>query len=386
MRSQAQANIFCSMTAALYVSDPNYVQPLHRDVKEIFDPSINQNFATGAAKRWLLLHSGRAIGRIAAFFKHPSSSFSETLKPAGIGFFECINSQLAADLLFSEAESWLLAQGFNAIDGPINFGERDRWWGLLTDGQGMPSYGCNHHLKYYKALFQSAGYQPLYEQFTFGREVQTPLPSLVKAKADRIFANQAYSFKHIQKKDLNTFAEDFATVYSEAWINHAGRPQITPAKAYSLAKELSPILDESLIWFAYHKGSPVAFVLALPDINFHLSALNGRFGPWQMLRFALHRWLSPSNKIVGQAFGIVPSHQNRGLEGALVVKLDQAIQNQNERTRHHYQWMEMNWIGSFNPVMIKMTKQLGAEVVKTHVTYRKILDKNITWQPYPVLS
>jgi hypothetical protein len=36
----------------------------------------------------------------------------------------------------------------------------------------------------------------------------------------------------------------------------------------------------------------------------------------------------------------------------------------------------MNWVGDFNPKMIKMVENLGTTVVKRYITYRKIFDPN----------
>ena len=48
--------------------------------------------------------------------------------------FECVNNQKAANLLFDTAKEWLTEKGYNSMDGPINFGERDKWWGCLVEG------------------------------------------------------------------------------------------------------------------------------------------------------------------------------------------------------------------------------------------------------------
>jgi hypothetical protein len=40
------------------------------------------------------------------------------------GFFDCINDLQAAKLLFDTAKAWLQQKGMEAMDGPINFGER----------------------------------------------------------------------------------------------------------------------------------------------------------------------------------------------------------------------------------------------------------------------
>ena len=40
-----------------------------------------------------------------------------------------------------------------------------------------------------------------------------------------------------------------------------------------------------------------------------------------------------------------------------------------------YKELEMNWIGDFNPTMMKMVEQIGATIVKTHTTYRYLFDQ-----------
>ena len=47
------------------------------------------------------------------------------LSIGGCGFFECINNQKAANLLFETSRKWLKSNNIEGMDGPINFGERD---------------------------------------------------------------------------------------------------------------------------------------------------------------------------------------------------------------------------------------------------------------------
>ena len=49
-----------------------------------------------------------------------------------MGFFECINDESVAFAMFDKCKAWLQERGMEAMDGPINFGERDRWWGLVV--------------------------------------------------------------------------------------------------------------------------------------------------------------------------------------------------------------------------------------------------------------
>jgi hypothetical protein len=36
-------------------------------------------------------------------------------------------------------------RGMEAMDGPINFGERDKFWGLLIEGFIEPLFGMNYN-------------------------------------------------------------------------------------------------------------------------------------------------------------------------------------------------------------------------------------------------
>ena len=45
-----------------------------------------------------------------------------------------------------------------------------------------------------------------------------------------------------------------------------------------------------------------------------------------------------------------------------------------------YKDIEMNWIGDFNPKMMNVVEQIGGEILKTHITYRKLFDESKTFE------
>ena len=111
--------------------NPNYIQPLDKDVTDIFNPAKNKAFRFGKVARWLLRENGRYIGRIAAFINKKYKNKGDDGPVGGIGFFDCIDNQQAANLLFDTAKQWLQLEGMVAMDGPINFGEgtnSGEWW------------------------------------------------------------------------------------------------------------------------------------------------------------------------------------------------------------------------------------------------------------------
>ncbi|HNU43508.1 MAG TPA: hypothetical protein PKH83_13495, partial [Cyclobacteriaceae bacterium] len=129
-----QAHVHCNQ------ADPNWIRPLDADILQVFDANKNKAFRFGEAARWVLYDNQKPVGRIAAFVNKKYKNKGDEFRVGGIGFFDAPNNPQAAFLLFDKAKTWLAERGMQAMDGPINFGERDRWWGLLVHGFYEPLY------------------------------------------------------------------------------------------------------------------------------------------------------------------------------------------------------------------------------------------------------
>jgi hypothetical protein len=136
---------FLEVPLSIYRNDANWVHPLDDDINAVFDPKRNKLFNHGEAIRWILKdNQGKLIGRVAAFINEHTARTSEYVT-GGIGFFECINDRDAAHFLFDAGRDWLRVRGMEAMDGPINFGDRQSWWGLQIEGFAQPN--VSHELQ-----------------------------------------------------------------------------------------------------------------------------------------------------------------------------------------------------------------------------------------------
>jgi GNAT superfamily N-acetyltransferase len=142
-------------------------------------------------------------------------------------------------------------------------------------------------------------------------------------------------------------------------------------QAKALMKQMKPIIDEKIIWFGYYNDEPIAFYINLPEVNQIFKYVNGKLDLIGKLKFLYHKWAKTCNKMIGLVFGVVPEHQGKGIEGALVIATAGMVQDEYPR----YENLEMNWIGDFNPKMIRVVEQVGGDIVKTHHTYRKLFDE-----------
>ena len=163
--------IFHQVPHYIYQRDPHWIAPLEGDVETVFDKGKNANFKEGKARLWVLLNEqGQGIGRIAAFIDGKRNRQRDK-KEGGIGFFECVNNDEAAKLLFDQAEGFLAEEGMDYVPAPINFGERDKFWGLLIKGWFPPLYHENYHPTYYQRFFEQRAYQFQEQIFPLGGKV-----------------------------------------------------------------------------------------------------------------------------------------------------------------------------------------------------------------------
>ena len=372
---------FINLPVRLYKNEKYWIRPLDKDIEAFFDPEVNKAFNHGECTRWILQDAqGMTIGRVAAFVNEKTARKDNDQPTGGLGLFECINDQEAANLIFNTCKSWLEEREMEAMDGPINFGERDRWWGCLADGFDIePNYQCNYNFPYYLELFENYGFQVYFKGFTFIRNTFDPFHPRIMQKSEILNKDKDYHFEHMKKRKLLKYGEDFRIVYNKAWANKDGVAEMSSEQAASIMKKMKPIIDEKIIWFAYYKGEPVAFYINLPEVNQIFKYVNGKMDLIGKLKFVYHKLRKTNKKMMGLVFGVAPEHQGKGLDGALVMATAQMVQKDYRR----YPILEMNWVQDSNRKMVIVVKQVGAEIGKTHHTYRKLFNETKEFKRLP---
>jgi len=378
--SEKDKKDFLLLTVKIYKDDPNWCRPLDKDIEEVFDPKKNKFFRHGKCTRFLLKDDkGTIIGRTAVFINEKTSK-KEEQPTGGMGFFECINDQRAANILFDQCKRWLMERGMQAMDGPINFGERDSWWGLIIEGFDPTPYKMNYNKPYYQLLFESYGFKTYFEQWCYALKVHNPLTAKFHERHDRIAANPDYHSEHIRKSRLEKYAEDFRTIYNKAWAKHGGGKELDSRQVMKLFKSMKPVIDENIIWYVYYKNEPVAMWVNLPDINQLFKKFNGRFSIIEKIRFVITLRQRRMTKFIGLVFGIVPEHQGKGIDCYMILQGATHI-----RTKTPYVDFEMQWIGDFNPKMVSIAENLGTYKSRILKTYRFLFDPAKEFKRHPFI-
>lgn len=383
VKTPSTAKDFIRVNVELNKTNPNYIRPLDKDIHDVFDPKKNKTFRFGEAIRWILKDGeNKLIGRIAAFTNRKYKNKGDEVPVGGIGFFDCINDQQAADMLFDVARHWLAKKGMEAMDGPINFGERDRWWGLLVEGFQPPVYCLNYNPPYYRALFENYGFKKFYTQVCYGLDPKKEVSQKIMDRHAHVATNPDFSARYINKNQLKKYAADFTVVYNKAWAGHGGLKELKTEQVMGMLKKMKPVMDEKIIWFAYYKNEPIAIFTNIPDLNQWFKYLDGQFDLWHKLKFLWIKMTRPNKKFTGLVFGIVPEFQGKGVDSYLINEAKMVVQPQTPYTEY-----EMQWVGDFNPKMMNIIHGFGETFeCRKLITYRYLFDTTKEFRPHPVLN
>ncbi|TVQ44703.1 MAG: GNAT family N-acetyltransferase [Saprospirales bacterium] len=362
-----------------YRNDPNWVCPLDADIKALFDLELNPLLQKGGkARRWLLYDDKKVVcGRISAFI-HPFYGMEEKLRTGGIGHFECINNEKAANILFDTAIEWLKEYSIQAVDGPVNFGENNNDWGLLVKGFTQPVFGMNYHYPYYQQLFEGYGFQLYFKQYSYLLDMTKKFPERFWKIAEWVNNKPGYNFEHFSWDKSEKYLKDLVSIYNEAWSSF--KEEFNPMQLDELRKYMEkakPIIDPEMVWFAYYKDRPIAFYVMFPDVNQILKKLNGKLNFWNKLRFYYYKKTNTITRARAQVAGVVPDFQNSGVESAIFYQLKGVMEK-----KSHITEVDLSWVGDFNPKMQAIYEAVGATHQKTHHTYRLMVDKSVPFRRF----
>lgn len=378
--SKSQQKVFLDIVDAIYATDANYVRPLDVMINQVFDTKTNSLFKNGEATRFVLFDAnGLAIGRIAAFV-NGNKAYGYDQPTGGIGFFECINNRDAAFVLFDTAKEWLLQRGMKAMDGPINFGENDNFWGLLVDGFTHPGFGMPYNPPYYRTLFEDYGFTVYYEQITNHLDLAKPFPERFWKIAERVMSKPELTFRHFTWKKDHQFVDDFIDVYNDAWRFHENFMPMQPSYLLNTLKKAKAFMMEELIWFAYWNNEPIGFLVMFPDANQIIRHLHGRLNWVNRLRFWWMRHTRPFTRARVTVLGVKPHYQRMGIESALFYQFRDVVKRNPSFTE-----LELSWVGDFNPKMRALMEAMESSFGKRHITWRYLFDGNVHSVRSPII-
>ena len=340
--------------------------PLRFEQKKLLNTEKNPFFNNAEIALFTAYHNNELAGRIAAIIDHRYNECHNT-KTGMFGFFECINNQPTADLLFKVAEGWVQERGMNKILGPTNPGLMDVL-GVLVDGfDKYPAILMPYNKAYYNDLLTNAGFKKEVDMFAYDvnqdsvdRERANRAMEIVKKRLPGI------KIRKINLKEIKSEVQIIREIFNQAWKNNWGFIPLTKEEFDVLADDLKTIVDDNFAHIAEIDGTPVAFSVALPDYNQILKNMNGRLFPFGIFKILWNK--RKINKIRTALMGVKPEFQGKGID---VLLHREAIEN---GLKYNYYSSEVGWILETNTQMVRVAEKIGGTLEKTYRMYSKKLD------------
>lgn len=361
-------NRFIAVAAPLYRDDPRYVPPLRRDVHRLLDPSVNPWHRHGELALFLAVRGRETVGRIAAI--HDRRHDEGRAERVGFfGFFECVDDPQCAAALLGAAERWARARGVVAMRGPISPSMDDEV-GCLIEGFDSPPvvqmpYNPPHHAR----LLEAQGYRKEQDLLAYEFLASQAVRPVIARIADAVEASGDFRLRTVDLRRFRREVEIVRSIYNSAWERNWGFRPLDDAEIAWRAKTLRQIIDPRFgLFVEARRGDvfePVAFGLAVPDVNEILIRLKGRLTPLALLR--LLRGLRHVKAIRVMLLGVVAEYRRRGLETLIIREIHRrAAQVGIPRA-------ELSWVLEDNVLMNGTIRKAGGRHYKTYRIFGKRL-------------
>jgi GNAT superfamily N-acetyltransferase len=354
---------FVKFAWKIYEGDTYWVPPLMMDKKKLLNKEKNPFFKTAQMEMFMAYKDGEPVGRIAAI-KNDTHNEVHNENIGFFGFFESINDQEVANALLDTAKEWLKDKGVDAMRGPANPSSNDEFGMLLEGFDDSPRIMMPYNPKYYLDLMDNYGLKKIKDLYAY----QIDNPKLLKSEklirvAEIARKRSKVDIKQINLKEFKSDLEKVKFVYNKAWAPNWGFIPMTDEEIDNLAKELKPLVEDSIVLFAETEGKTIAFALVLLDYNELIKDFNGKLFPFNVIKLFTQRKKIKWARVL--TLGIIPEYQKRGIDALLYYEITKRAE------KIGIMKGEASWILEDNEMMKRGAEQvMNGEIYKKYRVYQ----------------
>ena len=364
----ADRKAFVDVAYALNEDDPNWVPPLKTEVHGLIDPRTNPWFEHAEARLFLAERDGEPVGRISA----QVDDLVQEHMGAGTGqwgMFEAADAEVARELIL-RAEDFLRGRRMTRSLGPFSLSIWDEPGLLIKGHDHPPTVMMGHNSPRYEAWVEAAGYAKAKDLFTYLIPVTGGFPPIIERIVQSGRRNERIRIRNADKKNFEEEAELLLGMINDAWSDNWGFIPLTDAERAYAGKKLKPIVFEDLIQIAEVEGEPVAFMMALPDLNEATRDLDGRLFPfgWAKLLWRLRRARFRGGRV--PLMGVAKKLHGTRLASQLAFMMIETIR-QNGTSRYGMSRAEVGWVLEDNKPMVGIAEAIHGQINRVYRIYEK---------------
>ena len=362
---------FLELPFRLFRDDPNWVPPLRSAQRKVL-AGKTAFFDRAEMVLFLAERSGTTVGRVAAIHNKAYNAYHGD-DVGFFGFFECDARDVeAARALLGRVESWLLARGLKTLRGPVSPSMNAKC-GLLVEGFDTPPMALMpYNPESYVGVLESLGLRKCKNLYAYRIEAKDVLPGT--EGRDRLARlGRALRRRHrevnLRCVDMRNYQREilrFMRVFEEARRNNWGYVPMTEKEILETAAQMKRVIDPEIVILAEVDGVPAGALLAIPNVNRALAAVNGRLLPFGFLRLFREMKRVTEMRILGVA--ALEKHRHKGITALLFLE---AILRGWARG---YRLAEASWVLEDNQLSDQTIRSVfNPERYKTYRIYEKRL-------------
>lgn len=366
-KNKNQVNEFINLPWKIYAGYKQWVPPIISDVKVIINRKKHPFFEHSEGDFFLARKDGEVVGRICVAVNKPFNQVHQ-VKKAQFYFFESIDDQEVANVLFERIFEWARARGLNEIVGPKGFSG--------FDGYGIQIEGYEHHQMMTMMNFNPEYYVRLVENIGFQKEVDFvscylkaadfKIPEKIHRVSEIVQQRGKFSVKtFMTKKELRAWGKRIGDSYNKTFVNNWEYYPLTKNEIDYVVNNILTLADPRLIKIITYEDQVIGFLFGFPDVSKALQRANGRLTPWALVD--LLRDMKKTNWVSLNGAGILPEYQGRGGNALMYAEMDKTIHE------YGYEHYELTQVAESAVQMRKDLINVGGIPYKNHRVYHRAI-------------
>ena len=358
---------FLALPHRLYADDPAWVAPLDFEQRQRFSPR-NHFFEHARMQAWIARRDGVPVGRITA--QVDELHLRQHGDAAGyFGMLEAEDDPRVFAALFGAAQDWLRGQGMERVRGPFNLHVNEEV-GLLVEGFSTPPFVLMGHARpWYGPQVETQGYRGVKDLLAYHIRPDFDPPRVMTRLAER--ASERVRVRALRRKHLAEDAAIMRDVFNDAWEHNWGFVPLAEAEWVETVSTLAKLMPDEYIQIAEYDGEPVAFIVALPNLNEATRDLGGKLLPFGWLKLLWRLKVRHPHSARIPLMGVRKSHQHSRLGPTLAFMVIDAVRKQMHA--RGVTNVEMGWILEDNDGMRNIIETIGGQAYKRYRIYEKEL-------------
>lgn len=360
---------FLRVPFQVYGTLPHWVPPLWMERRASLAPGATPYTRRARMHWWIATQGGKVVGRISA---HVDPLALEREPGIGhMGLLAAVDDPAVVAALTSAAEDWLRAQGMTRVRGPLDL-HINQESGLLVDGfDTPPMMMMPHNPPGLGAALEAAGYAKAMDLLAYRGDPRQPFPESVRRLMDRPLPPGLVVRPARLGSSYDDEVRTMVDIFNDAWSANWGFVPFEPEEVALLGRELRPLIEKRLVWFAETDGQAVAFLVCLPNVNEAVADLDGRLLPfgwakllWRLKGRGLRTARVPLMGVrkamsASLAGSMLPFHLIAALWPEVLARKMEAV--------------ELSWVLENNKPMRALAEMLCGPAYKTYRLYEKAL-------------